>query len=548
MVVGRKGTPLLIDGDHSVSRAHATLYIGAHDSLEVHVRDDGSKFGVHINGSPCAPKTQCPLHVGDKITFGAQGSTFELRACRVAFCIANMRSNPAMSASQLAARAGETGIDVMDSVDESTHLITPTLAVTSKLIGALVFGCRITSPDYLERINSLSPALDAPNNRTPEAVDAFLNNLGFLPAPPLPTLPSDIPIDLSAVDWTPNPARKQLFVGKLCLFSNQTQHEKYKSMIRAAGGSSAVLACVPDAAETASTDTPYYKTLIDKALEAINAASIAMHGEKAVDPCLILPQIPYNESYDTAIIVQFVKAVARTLGVRPISESEIGLSVLFVTNKTHTNSRHIDGSTAQTNSNDIQANSQSKIEADKPVTVRTEKADSNTTKKQRQRRGLRYSNFWSTMVAGGASRSDNDKVSSDHQTPDTTAQENNDGPAVDQAHPKDPKENPPPRRRREIDAFWSASIEESEPQTTIDPTINYAKDGDSMPLTGDSGVQSLSEIDPTSPLSTEPEPTMLNPRRIAPLVKPKQRTHTLEATADTSKPNFKRFRKTAHLY
>ncbi|KAJ2852360.1 hypothetical protein GGI22_005184, partial [Coemansia erecta] len=119
MTVGRKDTPLLIDGDHSVSRSHATLYIGGvHASPEVAVRDDMSKFGVHINGHPCVPNTQSPLRVGDRVTFGAQGSTFELRSRRIAFCLANMRSSPGGTNPHcLAARAGETGIDVVDSVD-----------------------------------------------------------------------------------------------------------------------------------------------------------------------------------------------------------------------------------------------------------------------------------------------------------------------------------------------------------------------------------------------------------------------------------------------
>ncbi|KAJ1737044.1 hypothetical protein LPJ72_000831, partial [Coemansia sp. Benny D160-2] len=139
IAVGRKGAPLLIDGDHSVSRNHATLFVGAHGLDAINVKDNGSKFGVHINAHPCVSGTKRPLRVGDKITFGAQGSSFELRVCRIAFCMANMRLSLGVSAEQLAVRASEVGVDVVDAVEKCTHLITPSLAVTSKLVAALVF-------------------------------------------------------------------------------------------------------------------------------------------------------------------------------------------------------------------------------------------------------------------------------------------------------------------------------------------------------------------------------------------------------------------------
>ncbi|KAJ2275872.1 hypothetical protein EV176_002561, partial [Coemansia sp. RSA 451] len=92
LIVGRKGVPLLIERDNSVSRKHATLYVDPKDPIEISMTDDGSKFGVYINGRRCAAGAQSTICIGDKVTFGGQGSTFELRECRVSFCIANVHS------------------------------------------------------------------------------------------------------------------------------------------------------------------------------------------------------------------------------------------------------------------------------------------------------------------------------------------------------------------------------------------------------------------------------------------------------------------------
>ncbi|KAJ2551476.1 hypothetical protein EV175_003676, partial [Coemansia sp. RSA 1933] len=341
MTVGRKGASLLIDGDHSVSRCHATLHVGrctANATPDLSVSDHASKFGVHINARPCAPNAQTPLSHGDTLTFGAQGSTFVLRSCRVAFCLANAHDIPA---DRLTARAAELGIDVVDSVDSCTHLITPTLAVTSKLIAALVFGCPIASPDFLDIISAL-PSVLTPPDPAPDAVDSFINSLAFLSRAPLPRLLSDTPVDLSAVDWHPNPERKLLFRGKLFVFSTQARLDKYKPMIHASGGSTDTLSCVPLLASSTPTDPD----LIRKALVEISTASAAIPGEHKppASVCLVLPQTPppNDHSCPATTTVDFVKELARSLGLRPISESEIGLAVLFVANDIHTNPNYME--------------------------------------------------------------------------------------------------------------------------------------------------------------------------------------------------------------
>ncbi|KAJ2511921.1 hypothetical protein H4217_007143, partial [Coemansia sp. RSA 1939] len=504
IAVGRKGAPLLIDGDHSVSRNHATLFVGAHGLDATNVKDNGSKFGVHINAHPCVSGTKCPLRVGDKITFGAQGSSFELRACRIAFCMANMRLSLGVSAEQLAVRASEVGVDVVDAVEKCTHLITPSLAVTSKLVAALVFGCHISLPEYLEQIGSL-PCVQTVPDPTSEAVDAFVNSLGFLPPPPLPELPTDTPVDLSDVDWMPNSKRRQLFAGKMCLFSTKGQNEKYMSMIGASGGSSTVISCVCGAMETDTYDMDHPKELVNMAVKEINSICSSFSGDSKPELCLILPT---SNSSASSSAVELVNQVARVLNVRPISESEIGLAVLFVSSETHTNPALIDNPVAQDGVAE---------ETNNAVAVVTEKPT------RRQRKGMRYSNFWSSMVTSDAQPSESDNVKTGGHL-----------------HAQESKVDSLSCRKRGFDQFWSTSVKGEETQATIDTThANQATDGgDSTRRVEDDNVQ----------LSNAPEPATSN-LNIVPLIRPRRAADATASTAaNISVPNFKRFRKTVHHY
>ncbi|KAJ2327234.1 hypothetical protein GGH92_010090 [Coemansia sp. RSA 2673] len=126
LVVGRKDAPLLIEGDRSVSRVHATVVTLADDMSGVDIEDEGSKFGIHINGHSCPGRATSRLNIGDTIMFGAQDSTFELRRSPISLCIANMRSEPPSAVHAILANAGSLGKEVACHT-KVTHAWRPTL-------------------------------------------------------------------------------------------------------------------------------------------------------------------------------------------------------------------------------------------------------------------------------------------------------------------------------------------------------------------------------------------------------------------------------------
>ncbi|KAJ2768832.1 hypothetical protein IWQ57_003367 [Coemansia nantahalensis] len=242
--VGRKGAPLLIEHDHSVSRAHASISAGADDSTGISIVDNGSKFGVHVNGRRCPANTRCPVGAADRVTFGAQDSTFRLYRCPVSICIANIHSDDtAPLVDTVRARAAALGIPIAANVEQCSHLLVAKLAVTSTLVRALVLGRRIVSPGFVQALESLPLAfkVDAPSD---ERADEFVRAMQFLPEAGPPDPPADSPIDLRGIDWAPDGRRQRLFRGKLFVFADTAQHDRYRALVGAAGGASAGLAGV----------------------------------------------------------------------------------------------------------------------------------------------------------------------------------------------------------------------------------------------------------------------------------------------------------------
>ncbi|KAJ1965879.1 hypothetical protein GGI12_000451 [Dipsacomyces acuminosporus] len=517
LAVGRKGTPLLVEGDHSVSRRHATitLTIGAQPKAEI--KDEGSKFGVYVNGRRCGEKQTAEAKIGDNVTFGGQSSTFQLRDCPVSFCLANMSSMPGLS--DISATASSLGIGITKDVDSCTHLMTPALTVTSKVIKALVYGRWIVSPDYIHAIADM-PMIIKVDSPTPSTVDRFVASLGFLPVSSAPMVPPASPVDLSAVSWNPDPKRQALFTSKLFVFVDEPQHNRYGSLIRMSGGAGTMVDNVAQRI-LAGSRSPY---------EMESQASLASKEIVAHLPdaghmiCIVLPPPLSRSAQEQDGVTMLAKAIARILRVRPIAESEIGLAVLFVSCADSTNSAlHEQSRLAQAQvSEGTKAVCASK--PDEQPKPDEEKAPSQlasapsavvtaTSKRRSGRRKIGMDSFWSKMISGEP----------EEPQPTTAASGKAAGDAQSTTAAVCPSD--------------SGAQRQDSSQMSEKPTGGQTTDGNPGNTTSEAQNEQ-----PHQPTHIEALSATTS------LIKPKARTHSSQHTQNASLSNFKRFKKTVHLY
>ncbi|KAI8320943.1 hypothetical protein GQ54DRAFT_198949 [Martensiomyces pterosporus] len=524
LAVGRKGAPLLVDGDHSVSRQHAAIVVTMDTQPKVKIRDKGSKFGLYVNGHRCASNQVAEVKVGDNVTFGGQASTFQLRDCSVAFCPTNMGSGSSSTLEKLSATAESLGISFVSGVDQCTHLMTPALAVTSKVIKALVYGRWIVSPDYVRQIESMPVAFKV-DNPAPSKVDAFVESLSFLPVRSPPAILPNSPIDLSGVDWNPDPRRQGLFDSRLFVFVDSAQHGRHESSIRISGGTSMTLDDADHRALIGSRSTHDMKTQA-----SLSSKEILSHLEKAEqvlgitkEPsavCIVLPPAPPRGTRGRADAVAFARSVARLLGVRPISESEIGLAVLFVSCKDHTNPMLRE----QPESADMPIEEQTPTSTEPaPFSVGTERLaerSANAAVKRRTTRKAGMDSFWANMISGespGQPRND--------RALGTTAAAQTTSAAPPSTHKQVGCQTPVPGPNSRSSA--TANTAGSPGSALAGQTADNAAEAQRQRLACSTSIGAMAA-------------------KVS-LIKPKMQSGHHRAQ-DTSLPNFKRFRKTTHPY
>ncbi|KAJ2782464.1 hypothetical protein H4R18_002270 [Coemansia javaensis] len=517
--VGRKGVPLLIERDHSVSRSHATVQTDASDPAAVGVTDHGSKFGVHINGRRCPAGAQATARVGDRVTFGAQDSTFELCRCPVSVCIANMHTDMGPLAESIRAAARALGVSVVPDPEQCTHLVVPRLAVTGKLVHALVLNRWVTSPAYLQAIESLPLAhrVDPP---TAEAVGEFVRAMRFLPAPEPPEAPPDGPIDLGGISWAPDARRQRLFGAKMFVFADADQHARYRPLVEAAQGACAMLAGI-DVLRQLQLGAAHER---EAAARASADAMLALARDAAATLHLVQPP--------AQAAGPLVEDVARVLGTRPMSESEISLAVLFVSCEVHTNpALSKGGGTA----------------AAPPA---PEPGREPGPERGPRRKRARISSFWETAVADGAQ----DQPAAARQPEPGTATAAATAASTAAVPPAEAAR--PARRRRNVADLWSGDAEgtSSSAATSMDapgsPRPEQQAEGRAAGHTQEAPAPAVTDQAPQGGPAVSPEgnggPAVRT--EVAPLVRSRPLRSAQCALSSGAEPNFKRFRKTIHPY
>ncbi|XP_058130700.1 nibrin [Anopheles ziemanni] len=215
--VGRVKTDLVISDDDSISRQHAMLLP---DKDVIKLTDTGSRYGTYVNGNiakiVCISKDQPTLlKVGDMVQFGRCASLWTVG--RVSFrCLT---STLAMS-NAFKALLQKLEAEVLPTFAGGvTHLIMPTISVTTKLLTCLVAQVPVVSPAYFEVVS----ACVAQGKTLPPVSD-------FVPT----CLESDIKNDPQM--FQPKSARSELFKDREFIFLSTTQGKQYETIIELAGG------------------------------------------------------------------------------------------------------------------------------------------------------------------------------------------------------------------------------------------------------------------------------------------------------------------------
>ncbi|KAJ2880910.1 hypothetical protein FB639_002725 [Coemansia asiatica] len=308
----------------------------------------------------------------------------------------------------------------------------------------------------------------------------------------------DNPVCLDAGTLYPHTGRRNLFASKMFVFADEAQHNHLCELISDAGGQSCML---------------------------IDADQVHELTLKFGSVCLVLPQDSCNKSEiasasAAAPVIDKVRKIANILDQRPISESEISLSIIAASVAEHTNSapREIEQVLSSANTEVV------------------------STVRSRRRAAPRISNFWSSMIASNADVSQptqkTDIACNEATVPETQSETQNaeqpvssqlmQSPALDHAHGHDSSE-------------CRISTKELPGEVDKKPNLADLKNADND-ISEPGGIQQQMSRICVIPV---------------PLIKAKQSHQSAETVGtdglgepelSSTVPNFKRFKKTVHLY
>lgn len=297
ITIGRKDVDIVISGDSSVSRKHATIYICISmtdvNKLDAHgkvVLTDASKFGTYLVRGQANKKkaeTGIELQNGDVIEFGVQGSIFKL--FHEHFNVAVSTIDDGLKSELQEALVVIGGNMINGWHHDVDYLVVKTIKLNLKVVKALVTPCHIVTSEFVLNIR-----------------DQVLNQLGqvlFEPAKYLPMF-DEPTLSPKTCNFYVDLSRRKIFSGKTFIFLTKKQQEKMGPIIVAAGGEVMLL--------------------------ANNAAIIDAFAIIKVDACFVTCDSSSVETCDLTRarlmkVDEFVKAADK----RVIEEYEIALSVLY---------------------------------------------------------------------------------------------------------------------------------------------------------------------------------------------------------------------------
>ncbi|XP_014665101.1 PREDICTED: nibrin-like isoform X2 [Priapulus caudatus] len=223
-LVGRKEGDIVIPGDPSISRRHATLRV---KHVESHLAyphllpelklSEWSKYGTYVNGAKLAETTTVELKHGDVVQFGTLQSRYSVRYSRFVVTTSCVDTEDKHSLKAHILRLG--GHLVADWRKDSTHLVMNKITVTIKVVCALVSQRAIVTPAY---ILDLTTAIETRASH-PQ------------PHRYIPAL-AETSISTADVSFLPNQCRSSIFQGKTFIFLSSRQFKKLSLAVSLGGG------------------------------------------------------------------------------------------------------------------------------------------------------------------------------------------------------------------------------------------------------------------------------------------------------------------------
>ena len=292
-VIGRKDCDIVITGDISISRRHATISVSKVDPADHKQPVEGitildtSKVGVQINGSKIAPKADTSLKDGDFISFGCLNMKYKLIHQRLVVVTSCVNTSSSKAALKLCIpKLG--GFICQHWNGNTTHLVMEKVTFTMKVLCAIACGKPVVTVKYLEDL------LDCYDKKTSLNLP---HEKEYLPPITEQTLLHQEHL------FHPNSTRNSLMIGKLFVILVPQQFKRIKDAIQFAGGE----AILKD-----TKDGKFVKHIS-------SSQTIVMQVEKKDEKSTNAEQMNWIREVYAKLTLQKLRA---------IRESEIGLAIL----------------------------------------------------------------------------------------------------------------------------------------------------------------------------------------------------------------------------
>ncbi|XP_042235734.1 nibrin-like [Homarus americanus] len=301
LLVSRKEGHIYLQGDISISRQHASIFImhpptnlkNMQALPKVMLNDLGAKYGSFVNDGiqrdeKLPDRATTELVNGDTVRFGMFNSSWRLvyRPLVVTTSTLRPESKPALAEALL--KLG--GHLIGEWKDACSYLVMNAVTLTVKVVCCLAAGGHIVTPEFF------TEWLEAVVKKAPHP------NPGDF-QPPL----QERSIRSAKVSLAPNNERKSLLRGRTFLFYSTRQLERMRQVIVLSGGSA-------------------------EELNEVNYKMVTSSSYVLVEPPMKTPGSSQNiTTYTTA------RKLVEDNGLRVVPESDIGLAILYVTATGHCN-------------------------------------------------------------------------------------------------------------------------------------------------------------------------------------------------------------------
>ncbi|XP_052902991.1 nibrin [Anopheles moucheti] len=291
--VGRTGTDLIITGDESISRNHAMLQ--PYKNV-LNLTDTGSRYGSYVNDNiaktvPISKEQATALKPGDKIRFGRCGSIWLVG--KVDFqCL----TSTLIMDDELKTILHKIGAELVSKyTEEVTHLIMPTITITTKFLQCLVGQVPIVKPELFQTIDrdciAHGKALPSEKDFVPVCTEPYMRNEPQL--------------------FHPNATRSDLFKGKEFIFFNTVQFRQFENIVKIAGG---VCLCAKS------------EKIVKSRFLKPNVVAIRLNSSSTTQS--------QSQSFET--MSQYLASYGR----RMVPDMEIGLALIFCSTEKYCNSEY----------------------------------------------------------------------------------------------------------------------------------------------------------------------------------------------------------------